>query len=50
MAYGHERLSEVKGLRFIGTAPDKTAVISFVLDYAHPHDIGTVRHASNRVQ
>ncbi len=42
MAYGHEQLGQVPGLRFIGTAPDKTAVISFVLDYAHPHDIGTV--------
>jgi cysteine desulfurase/selenocysteine lyase len=42
LAYGTERLSEVPGLRIIGTAPDKAAVISFVLDYAHPHDIGTV--------
>ena len=42
MAYGTERLSEVPGLRLIGTAPEKAAVISFVLDYAHPHDVGTV--------
>ena len=42
LAYGTARLSEVPGLRIIGTAPDKAAVISFVLSYAHPHDIGTV--------
>jgi cysteine desulfurase / selenocysteine lyase len=29
-------------ITFIGTAPGKTSVISFVLPYAHPHDIGTV--------
>jgi cysteine desulfurase/selenocysteine lyase len=42
LAYGTERLLEVPGLRIIGTAPDKAAVISFVLDYAHPHDVGTI--------
>jgi cysteine desulfurase/selenocysteine lyase len=42
MAYGTEHLSQVPGLRLIGTAPEKAAVISFVLDYAHPHDVGTV--------
>jgi cysteine desulfurase/selenocysteine lyase len=40
--YGTMRLSEQPGLRLIGTAADKTAVLSFVLDYAHPHDIGTI--------
>ena len=34
--------SEVPGLRIIGTAPDKAAVVSFVLEGVHPHDIGTV--------
>jgi cysteine desulfurase/selenocysteine lyase len=42
LAYGTARLSEVPGLRLIGTAPEKTAVMSFILDYAHPHDIGTI--------
>ncbi len=42
LAYGTERLLGVPGLRIIGTAPDKAAVISFLLDYAHPHDIGTI--------
>jgi cysteine desulfurase/selenocysteine lyase len=42
LAYGTARLAEVPGLRLIGTAPEKAAVMSFVLDYAHPHDIGTI--------
>jgi cysteine desulfurase/selenocysteine lyase len=42
LAYGTERLLEVPGLRLFGTAPEKAAVISFVLDYAHPHDVGTI--------
>jgi cysteine desulfurase/selenocysteine lyase len=29
-------------LRIVGTAPDKTAVLSFVMEDVHPHDIGTV--------
>jgi cysteine desulfurase/selenocysteine lyase len=35
-------LSEIPGLRIIGTAPRKAAVLSFVLDGVHPHDLGTV--------
>jgi cysteine desulfurase/selenocysteine lyase len=40
--YASSRLREVPGLRLIGTAREKAAVISFVLDAAHPHDIGTI--------
>jgi len=40
--YGTARLSEVPGLRLIGTARRKASVLSFVLDGIHPHDIGTV--------
>ena len=36
-----ERLREIDGLRLIGTAPEKAAVVSFVMDDVHPHDIGT---------
>jgi len=36
------RLAEVPGLRLIGTAPRKGAILSFVMDCAHPQDIGTV--------
>ena len=42
LAYGTARLGEVEGLRMIGTAAHKAGVMSFVLDYAHPHDIGTI--------
>lgn len=40
--YATQRLSAVKGLKLIGTAPNKASVISFTLEDAHPHDIGTV--------
>ncbi len=42
LAYGTQALCQVPGLRLIGTAPHKVAVLSFVLDCAHPHDIGTI--------
>ena len=42
LVYATERLEDVPGLRIIGTAKDKAAVLSFVLDDTHPHDIGTV--------
>lgn len=42
LEYATERLSKLPGLRIIGTAPEKAAVISFVLDGVHPHDIGTI--------
>jgi len=40
--YATERLSQLPGLRIVGTAPDKAAVVSFMLDGIHPHDIGTI--------
>ena len=40
--YGTAVLSEVPGLRLIGTAANKASVLSFVLKGAHPHDIGTI--------
>ena len=40
--YATERLSALPGLRIVGTAPDKAAVVSFTLDGIHPHDIGTI--------
>ncbi|MGZ6124548.1 MAG: aminotransferase class V-fold PLP-dependent enzyme, partial [Myxococcales bacterium] len=42
LAYGTAALLEVPGLRLIGTAKEKAAVLSFVLGETHPHDIGTV--------
>lgn len=42
LAYATERLLTVPGLRLIGTAAHKAAVLSFVMDGIHPHDIGTI--------
>ena len=39
--YATEKLSEIKGLRIIGSAKEKCSVISFVFEDVHPHDIGT---------
>lgn len=36
------RLAEIPGLRLIGTALRKGGILSFVMDCAHPHDIGTI--------
>jgi len=41
LQYATERLETVPGLRIVGRAKEKGAVISFVLEAAHPHDIGT---------
>ncbi|MGQ0614312.1 MAG: SufS family cysteine desulfurase [Planctomycetaceae bacterium] len=40
--YATKALGEVEGLRRIGTAREKAAVASFVLEGIHPHDIGTI--------
>lgn len=42
LKYATESLLQIKGLRIIGTAREKAAVVSFVLEHAHPHDIGTI--------
>jgi cysteine desulfurase/selenocysteine lyase len=42
LLYGTEALQQIPGLRIIGTAREKAAVLSFVIEGIHPHDIGTV--------
>jgi cysteine desulfurase/selenocysteine lyase len=42
LVYGTRALSAIPGLRIIGTAREKAAVLSFVIEGIHPHDIGTV--------
>lgn len=42
LTYATQRLSAVEGLKIIGTAPGKASVLSFTMDCAHPHDIGTL--------
>ena len=40
--YASEALQQIDGLHIIGTAKHKAGIISFILDYAHPHDISTI--------
>lgn len=42
LSYGTEVLSDIDGLRIIGTAKNKACSISFVIDGIHPYDIGTI--------
>jgi cysteine desulfurase/selenocysteine lyase len=45
LEYGTRLLSDIDGLRLIGTAREKAGVLSFVLDAVHPHDIGQLLDA-----
>ncbi len=40
--YAIEQLSQIEGLRIVGQAPEKIAVISFVIEGVHPQDIGVL--------
>ena len=42
LAHLTEAMSQVDGLRIIGTAPDKAAVVSFLVEGAHAHDLATL--------
>lgn len=42
LAYATERLKEVEGIRFIGTARNKASVASFVVEGIHPYDLGAI--------
>jgi len=42
LAYATAEISKISGLQIIGTGKKKSAVISFVMQGAHPHDIGTL--------
>ena len=42
LAYATREALEIPGLKIIGTAPEKGAILSFTLDRIHPHDIGTL--------
>jgi cysteine desulfurase/selenocysteine lyase len=41
LEYATQQIAQVPGLRIIGTAKEKTSVLSFVFENIHPHDIGT---------
>jgi cysteine desulfurase / selenocysteine lyase len=42
LAYGTRSLQQIPGVRLVGTARDKCSVLGFVMDGAHPQDIGTL--------
>jgi cysteine desulfurase / selenocysteine lyase len=42
LVYATAALSDIEGLRIIGTAKEKVGVISFVFDHVHAHDVGTI--------
>ncbi len=42
LAHLTEALGQIEGLRILGTAPEKAAVVSFVIEGAHAHDLATL--------
>ena len=42
LVYGTQKLLEVEGLKIVGTAEDKTSVISFNIEGLHPYDVGAI--------
>jgi cysteine desulfurase/selenocysteine lyase len=42
LEYATQRMSDVSGVRIIGTATEKASVLSFEIEGVHPHDIGTI--------
>lgn len=42
LTYATEQISQIKKVRLIGTASHKSAILSFILDEIHPHDVATV--------
>jgi cysteine desulfurase / selenocysteine lyase len=42
LVHGTERLTALAGLRLVGTAREKASVLSFLVDGAHAHDVGSI--------
>ena len=40
--YAVDKLMEIEGMRFVGTAREKAGVISFLVGDMHPYDLGTI--------
>ncbi len=40
--YASEKMKDIEGMRFIGTADQKASLISFLIDGIHPYDLGTL--------
>ncbi len=45
LRYGTDKLRGISGVRLIGVAQDKGGILSFHMELAHPHDIGTILDA-----
>jgi cysteine desulfurase/selenocysteine lyase len=45
LAHATASLAAIPGVTLVGTAPDKTSLVSFTVDGLHPHDLGTVLDA-----
>ena len=37
-----EKLAQLEGMRFLGQAPQRSGLVSFVIDGIHPYDLGTI--------
>jgi cysteine desulfurase/selenocysteine lyase len=42
LQYATQRLSDIPGVKIIGTAAEKASVLSFTIEGVHPHDVGTI--------
>jgi cysteine desulfurase / selenocysteine lyase len=42
LAYATAALSDIRGLRIVGTARQKAGILSFVLEGVHPHDVASI--------
>src|SRR5690606_18477085 len=42
LQYATAQLSEIQGVRIIGTAKEKSSVLSFLVDGTHPYDVGVI--------
>ena len=42
LEYATEQLANIEGTRFIGQAPKRNGLVSFVMDGVHPYDLGTI--------
>jgi cysteine desulfurase/selenocysteine lyase len=42
LGYASTQILSVPGTRVVGSARDKIAIVSFVMEGVHPHDVGTV--------
>jgi cysteine desulfurase / selenocysteine lyase len=40
--YANDQAAQIEDLNFVGTAENKTSILSFTLGRIHPHDIGTI--------